>query len=445
MDEINDECYKDIKYIENYENKSISQTNSNLNTVSNNLNNNLDGEKTKMENSISKNTEIPIYKEAEKYKIIELLGIMGTHKNIPEYIKELSNGYFISGGTDNNPIFYKENFEPENKLEIKDMEDWVYNIIERKNVNNKEDKCIQLIGCCSKDISLFTLDFKNKHLNIKKYQIGDLSILNCIEMGEDNFIIIGQYSSTYIFNLFSQTLQIKQNIIVKRKTFRNAIRLNDSIIAMTSNKVVFAGEDKILFYNTKDENQRIKTEINGYSFICSTNGLTLIPDYEVKQNNKILLCACKKYLEDQKNGILLINIQSEEGQKKNYNFYDTGNFEVYCFCHIFIIPENKIIHDNDNKIKIKYTDFFFVGGYDRDKCEGRIKLYKIKFSHKDFNNSIKYLQDIEFERNESFEEFDGPISSIIQSKYNGNIVATCYDKNVYLFTRPNLEFYLKNY
>ena len=44
----------------------------------------------------------------------------------------------------------------------------------------------------------------------------------------------------------------------------------------------------------------------------------------------------------------------------------------------------------------------------------------------------------------SFYGFNGPISSIAQSRLNGNILVTCYDGNVYLLTPPNLELYLSN-
>ena len=36
-------------------------------------------------------------------------------------------------------------------------------------------------------------------------------------------------------------------------------------------------------------------EIEGYSFAIASNCLTLFPREEKKADNKILICACKKY------------------------------------------------------------------------------------------------------------------------------------------------------
>ena len=61
----------------------------------------------------------------------------------------------------------------------------------------------------------------------------------------------------------------------------------------------------------------------------------MISTEEIKNNNKILLCACKKYNKDTKNGILLINPNLGDNKRMENEFYETYNFEVYCFCQIF--------------------------------------------------------------------------------------------------------------
>jgi hypothetical protein len=85
-----------------------------------------------------------------------------------------------------------------------------------------------------------------------------------------------------------------------------------------------------------------------------------IPNYE---NKKLLLVACKKYFKDDKNGILLINLQfnNDDIEKKCQKFYDTKNFEVYCFCPLF---EIKNMFGNTQKIE---TEYFLVGGFDLNK------------------------------------------------------------------------------
>ena len=170
------------------------------------------------------------------------------------------------------------------------------------------------------------------------------------------------------------------------------------------------------------------------------NNLSLI-SIENERNNKILLCACKKYTESQKNGILLVKIPINFINNITKAFYDTGKFEVYCFCQIFKCK------DSNNNYNIG-TDFFLVGGFDPIKNQGIIKLYRINYNKENFDlTKIEYLQDIEIEKenkkqidnSNKFKGFVGPITSIIQSKSAGNILITCFDGNVYLFTIPYIK------
>ena len=69
-----------------------------------------------------------------------------------------------------------------------------------------------------------------------------------------------------------------------------------------------------------------------------------------KNNCKLLLVACKKYLKDDKNGILLLllklQLDNYSGEKFE-KFYDTKNFEVYCFCPILKIENKSLFYKTD--------------------------------------------------------------------------------------------------
>ena len=138
-----------------------------------------------------------------------------------------------------------------------------------------------------------------------------------------------------------------------------------------------------------------------------------------------LICAVKKYKSGQKNGILVIDMDSTREGKIKYNFFTTGNFEPYCFCQIF---ESKYI---------------MVGGYDLNKRIGVIRLYKI---NKNFNE-FKYIQDIEIivEVDNNFNGFIMPINNILQIEETGKIIITCIDGGIYLFNKPNLDHYNYNF
>ena len=92
-----------------------------------------------------------------------------------------------------------------------------------------------------------------------------------------------------------------------------------------------------MFYN---HYSRIIKSIKNYSFALSRNNLSIIPREKSNETNKILLCDCKKYKENQKNGILLTAPDPKKNEPTlTQKFYETENFEVLCFCPIlnFII------------------------------------------------------------------------------------------------------------
>jgi hypothetical protein len=271
-------------------------------------------------------------------------------------------------------------------------------------------------------------------------------------MREDNYIMAGLRGAVYYQNFFVNKGEIKQTKVSEEEetTFRAGIKLSENIVALTSNSVIPEGKDKLIFYNVKKGNYI--EGVNNYSFVMNENGMALInkknPD---NKETKILLCACKKYIKGQKNGILLVNPQLGDNKQINTPFYDTGDFEVYCICPIFNVVNNNKDYDVENvdenykkNIEITETDFFLVGCYQPQKREGVIQLYKIIFSEKAEDTKIKFLQNIEIynKQKENFEGFGEQIKSIIQSKITGNILITCANGNVYLFTKPNLDYYI---
>ena len=222
------------------------------------------------------------------------------------------------------------------------------------------------------------------------------------------------------------------------------MKINNKIIALTSNKKLFNGEDKIIFYNYYAK-KRVE-DVKNYSFTLSQNNLTLMPregtikTLNINESKKLLLGACKKYKEEQKNGILLLKLDSGDDTFKilSYTFYETKNFEVYCFCPISKFDEkNFLTKENNNLLE---TNKFLVGGFDSDKNKGLIKLYKVNYNKDNFEKtSIEDVKNIEIEIElsnnglKNFDGFNGYITCITQSRYDGKILMTCSDGSVYLF------------
>ena len=440
---INSECYKNIKYSEEFLKKNEII-----------LFNSPSGKTNFFEKS-----ESPYERKAHEYTVIEFIKTLGIALYSADFIQELSNGYYIIG-SQNTLIVYDHQFLEKPYLTTK-CKDWVYSICERISINkkNNENKNLQIICCMNGSIGLLeltekksiltTIEAQQKQNNKKKSKKDKTknTYNTCIEMREDNYIMAGLRGVVYYHNFFMNQTEIEQ-IKVTEKSFRVGIKLNENIVALTSNSVIPEGNDELIFYNVKKGN--LVEGAKGYSFLMSENGMALIKKKDGE--NKVLLCACKKYIKDQKNGILLVNPQLGENKEIKNPFYDTGDYEVYCICPIFNVVNNnkdydveKVDEDYKKNIEITGTDFFLVGCYEPQKRQSCIKLYKIIFSEKVVDTKIKFLQNIEIcnKQKEKLDGFEVQIKSMIQSKITGNILITCANGNIYLFTKPNLEHYIK--
>jgi hypothetical protein len=368
---------------------------------------------------------------------------MGKHSLSADFIIELNNGYYISGGCDNKLILYNEQFVE--KKTISDLNDWAFKIGEK--MGSEKLDYIKLMCATNKELDILNLDLNKGSLktNLTQYQIPQKKCANFIEMKENNIIISGKGGASYYIDLFNSGNQLAEHKITE-KTYRGGIRTNDKSAVLTSNSIIGKeGEDNLILYNTK---KKSSYQINKHSFTFTNNNCAIMED--TKNKYKILLCACKSYENEKnsKNGILLVNPQTGDNKNVNDPFYEIDYFEVYCFCPILLI-ENK--NKNYEKINEKYrkniiiedTDYFLVGGYDIEKREGQIKLFKILYGNKAWETKIKFIQNIEID-DDNFEEFDQPITCITQSKITGNILITSYNGYVYLFTQPNLQYYLEN-
>ena len=365
------------------------------------------------------------------YRILEFIKILGRHQNQANFIQEFSKNYLISGGSDNKVIFYDEKYNIiSEKLLISPINN-IIEIIENKNNKKKDNNNFKFLCCTKKKIIyLFDESIQIFNLHLKNFSM-------CINFGE-KVIVCTNEGIFLLENLFAKILNLKELKIIN-KSFNAGIQIEKNIFAFTSNNTNLNGEDIIIFYNII--NKKKFYEIKNYSFIISTNGLTLIQKNEIEPNNRILLCACKKYIKGQKNGILLINYDFNNNKNISYNFYQTGNYEVHCFCQIFTISLNKFILKKN--ISINYSDYILVGGYDKDKGKGIIKLYKLIDKENISNSKIEYIQDIDTDiYDKNFNGFKGSISSIIQSKKNGKLLISCWDGNTYLFAPPNLDYFI---
>ena len=413
--------------------------------------------------------------------ILEIIKIIENISSYNGVIKELSNGYFAYIKNDNHLVIIDSEFNP--ILDINEYGEKIVNICDmlpvvennnnsnnsinnsnekekdsEKDVNNvgdgsgggggektdeennkkntKKGSDIKIALCGNKELYLTSLDLESLEQSTDRYPIPNIFSFSAIEMEKNNYVVVGKNGISYIVNLFTNST--KENFIVQEKiSYFNSIRVNDKIIALVSNSIYPEGQDVLNFLSLNDK-KLYQKEVKGYSFILSPNGLELIS--ESINSNKYILCACKKYSNSKKNGILIVNPQiALNTTTEKEKFIDTDNFEVNCFCPILNVICNK-----DNKdAKLEETNYLLVGGFDNDLRKGVIRLYKIIYGDNASITDIEYLQDIPFKEKENIDGFNGPINCLIQSKKTGNIIANCYNGNIYLLTPPNINYYLK--
>ena len=408
-------------------NKDVSNINNENNSSENSLkeeeiqNKNFPILENKSEENISNSDEEE--EDDLKYKIIDIINIIGYHDFAAEFVKEISNGFIISGGYDKKINIYNDKF---NKIiQVKDFNDTPNSVYEISKNKKEKEKIYKLIVCCRQEIYFIILDLEENKVNISKKILPHISNIICIEARKNSYLISGETGVYYFSNLENSEKPFHSKKVLE-KPYKSGIKISKNIIALTSNNILPNGKDEIIFYNTNKK--EISKTIQNYSFITTINGLCLM---NIDERNKILLCACKKYFPNQRNGILLINPQIDNRDIIN-PFYDTDQFEVYNFCQIYL---------NNNK---SYSNYFLVGGFDVQKREGMLKLYKLVCNEKIYEAKIKYILDIQIEKKGNFKGFERPINCIIQSKKNGNIIASSWDGNIFLFTHPNLNFFLFN-
>jgi len=369
-------------------------------------------------------------KNISKNYLISFKKIIGKLKEFAENIRELNDGSIKSDGK-------KVEFNINELNSNKKIEDYYKN------------KC-KFLFPPGKNVVYITLK-NNAHFiesNTSNSNIETIYSCNNLFKLKNNYIICDKDGLYYGPKINDPEVTDKKDTILvcelSKEHFIGGIKINDDFTAFMSN-----GKNKLIFYNTnskqilmenESENEN-ENEIN-YSFNSSGNFCSIMK-VPKSVDNKLLLAACKKYIQgEKKNEILLIELQYNKDKneiKTSKKFYDTKNFEVFCFCPLFNI-ENKKILKKDNA-QIFESEYFLVGGFDTAKGEGLIKLYKVIYSDKINNTEIELIQDniiekMEGQNNSELFKSKKPITCIEQTS-EGEILVV-YNKNVYLFSAPKI-------
>ena len=305
------------------------------------------------------------------YNIIQLDKIIYKHKESVKFFLILKNGYFLSCGNSGTIILYNQDFK----------------ILLKKD--NFDDILYQM------------------------------KTMYCEKIKNDEYVIAGINGAIKVIDIFNDSIDEKMMYKLINFSVKTGLVINNKYVVLISNELIPRGLNKLVICNLIEN--KVEYFISDYSFNLSENSLSLIT---LGKSSNILLCAIKKYKSGQKNGILAVDMNLVRGKNIPYRFYDTGNFQPYCFCQLF------------------KSSYIFIGGHDLNKHIGMIKLYYINNDY----NELKYLQDIEIiEEDEIINSFAMPINNIIQIKETGKLIITCLDGYIFLFSKPNLDYYNKKH
>ena len=413
-------------------------------------------------------------KKENKYKILSLERIIYQHPHEAEYIKEICNDNFISVGFKNDISMYNSNFKKvkfkmsylEDKKENQNQNEGK-NENKNENENKTENKSIskaQIINLSQRSVDYIIFSKEDPKIEIIRQKRDEAS--NKLFDMKDNVSLLRNTNNIKLIK--TNDRDSNDECLVA-----GGIQIGGNEAVVTSNSVLFNGQDKIFNYNL-EKRSITEIKINGdYSFTLSNQSLLLMPNE--KGIKKFLLCGCTKYKSNQKNGVLVIDFKPNG--LYDSHFYETDDFEVYCFCPITIEEIKNSNNDgkNENKIikRTASTNYFFAGGFDVNKRKGAIKLFRLKMNDKKILCEIEFVEDVVFEdkkipklvitrekiydsnskkdkytENEKIEDyyftgFQRNISSIFQTKKTRKILITCWDGNVYLFSEPNISSYLE--
>ena len=501
IEEINSEKYKNTKLFKNNNNisKIIKQETTNNDKTQNmdstqSFNNiSVNMSRANMSNKEQSTTYQPqsnkMKDKNNKYEIISFQRYLYNYNsddkgmNTADFCKELNgySKYYIIGGSSGSSTstlkVFGYNFFPTSLKDIK-TDKLVHSIFQRKNLDGK----IGIFSCELKNLVIYDLNndtFKPSYPVLDNDEKSFVSIIEFKqEKKENNTILItaGNGGVTRFNNPFGIT-DSKLEIYTESSCI-GLIQIDEKRIAFTSNMIIPNGTDNLFIY---DLDEKVLKSIDNHSFIASPNGLAVFDFMENNDKKLYLVCACKKYVDGQENGILLVNIKNELKNEYVKYFYKTDEFEVYCICQICDMMKSGTISISFED-KGEGTEFFLVGGFDKINRKGAIKLFKIKgdkvvflqdiinkiyvaplniykkigdqsislssqstksSSQNQFKNDNQSIDNINIEEDTKFKGFEGAVTSIMQSMSSYEIVATCSDGKVSLFSCPNLEIYGK--
>ncbi len=229
-------------------------------------------------NKINNNDRILLFSDlnkcADEDNILEFIKIVEDCNSYNGFIKEIYDGYYLickSDNFDNDRIKIKDDKSnrPNRKdkfdnntlkifdiyfnqvIHVKENISSIFSVCHKSYQDKKGHKIVQLIITAKTELHLILVNLDEKNYKfINKYGIKNIFGFNCFEMNPSNHIIIGKNGVINLLNAFNKS-KIKESNIISKKAYFNGLKINDNILAITSNSVYPGGEDILSFCNQK--------------------------------------------------------------------------------------------------------------------------------------------------------------------------------------------------
>jgi len=265
---------------------------------------------------------------------------------------------------------------------------------------------------CQKN-GLVKLVFSNGKDKVKRFKVnGNKFNFLSNKTKNDNYIIFSCDKGTFKTSKDIASIDFNKDLNAQNKIHDKTFDIA-TIIERNNNKyVILINDNNIGAINVNNpEDKYIRGESNCH-FVRSIN---CIVSFKTKEdsNRHIFICATKKTNNEQKNGILALNIGFPLNSKILEAFEDTIDYEIVCMC-----PFNPNIEEE------AFSPYFLAGAIN-DNYEIEINLYKIRDIDYQYENyfSIEFTKRIVYDK-----ERMNSIVSIQQSKINGELIIFSYKR-----------------
>ena len=266
-----------LKLLLNHINNDIIYEN--INKSENNKEEKIIADKNDVKNKKDNLNRSVIDYEKDKIKIMTK---KETYKFNGNLIKEIYSDVYLLANNEKNLVKIVDKDWKDKIENLKDFDDKIINIYDITLIDNNKEYLISMIIVGYNGIYLANINIDKNEADIKKLFILKYDIKEANKYIKNIYKISYKEKTSDLYDLFTNSNSKEDILIYDKNFFNEKIKINENIIALTSNTNLPNGDDLIIFYDLKEK--ETKHIINNYSFVMGRNGLLILTnDYSKKK------------------------------------------------------------------------------------------------------------------------------------------------------------------